>query len=99
MEFDFFWIAVGIAFAGYFIGEGLKNFKNPEAGDSFSEIFREEEDYKLIKEKDVHYYIGVSKEDAKTLLQEYPDIPHVTINDKIYYPKAQLHEWLKSIGT
>ena len=31
MTWSFIWLAAGIAVAGYFIGDGLKNFKNPDA--------------------------------------------------------------------
>lgn len=92
----FFWIALGIAAAGYFIGGGLKNFNNP---DSISELFDDEDGgHELIMEKNVHYFIGISKEDAKVLLQEYPDIPHVLINNNVYYPKEKLKKWLMDIG-
>lgn len=98
MEFDLIWIAIGIAAAGYFIGNGLKNFKNPDAKDSLSELFEDDDEHELIKENNVHYFIGISKEDAKSLIQEYPDIPHVLINNKIYYPKAKLRKWLSDLG-
>ncbi|WP_240377058.1 DNA-binding protein [Bacillus piscicola] len=94
---DFVWLAAGIAAAGYFIGEGLKNFKNPEAK-NLIESFDEEDQHELIKEKDVHYFMGISKEDAKRLIQEYPSIPHIRVNENIYYPKAKLREWLMKLG-
>lgn len=98
MEFDLIWIAIGIAAAGYFIGNGLKNFKNPDAKNSLSELFEDDDEHELIKENNVHYFIGISKEDAKSLIQEYPDIPHILINNKIYYPKAKLRKWLSDLG-
>ncbi|WP_010530176.1 hypothetical protein [Lentibacillus jeotgali] len=98
MDFSLTLLALGIAAAGYFIGDGLKNFKNPNAEDSLSEFFNDDDEHELIKEKNVHYFMGISKEDAKTLIQEYPDIPYVLINDKVYYPKARLREWLKGLG-
>ncbi|WP_101841888.1 DNA-binding protein [Halobacillus sp. Marseille-P3879] len=90
-------LALGIAAAGYFIGDGLKNFKNPSAPDVLSSL-NDDDDPQLVKEKDVHIYLGMSKEDGRQLLQEYPDIPHVTINQNIYYPKEQLKAWVKKIG-
>jgi hypothetical protein len=30
MDISFFWIGVGIVALGYFIGYGLKDFKNPK---------------------------------------------------------------------
>lgn len=96
--FDLSWIGLGIAIAGYFIGNGLKNFKNPDAIDSLSEIFSDDDEHELIKENNVHYFIGISKEDAKKLIQEHPDIPYVLINNKVYYPKAKLRKWLSDLG-
>ncbi|MFD1851731.1 DNA-binding protein [Oceanobacillus bengalensis] len=95
MELDFFWIALGLAAFGYFIGDGLKNFNNPDA----KGLLEDEDDrYELLKEGEVHWFIGVSKEDAKRLIEEYPDIPHIKLNGKNYYPKAKLREWLLKIG-
>lgn len=96
MEWNFI-IAVGIAVAGYFIGDGLKNFKNPNAK-SFIDSLNEDDEHELIKESDVHYFMGISKEDAKSLIQEHSDIPHILINGKVYYPKAKLRKWLLSLG-
>lgn len=96
MELDFFWLAIGLAALGYFIGDGLKNFKNPSSR-SFLESLDAEEEYELIKEDSVHHFMGISKEDAKGLLEQYPDIPHITLNGHIYYPKAKLREWLKNV--
>jgi hypothetical protein len=91
MELDFFWLAAGIAAFGYFIGDGLKNFKNPDAMD----VLESDDGLSLIKEKDVHHFLGISKEDTPSLLRVYPDIPHMKINDNIYFPKAKLREWIK----
>ncbi|WP_026570681.1 MULTISPECIES: hypothetical protein [Sediminibacillus] len=98
MEFDFFWLAIGIAAAGYFIGEGLKNFKNPETK-GLLDTFSDDDDQQLLKESEVHYFMGITKEDAKSLKEDFPDIPHIIINHKVYYPKAKLKEWLKDIGS
>lgn len=98
MELDFIWMALGIAAAGYFIGNGLKNFKNPDAKDGLSDFFEDDDEHELVKEKNVHYIIGISKEDARALIEEYPDIPHVIINDNVYYPKGKLREWLTRVG-
>lgn len=97
MDLDFFWLAIGLAVSGYFIGEGLKNFKNPSSK-SFLESLDEEGEHELIKDSEVHYFAGISKEDAKKLIEEHPDIPHIKLNGKIYYPKVKLREWLKELG-
>ncbi|MFC2946755.1 DNA-binding protein [Virgibacillus sediminis] len=96
MESDLIWLALGIALAGYFIGNGLKNFKNPDAK-SFSEILENEEEHELITENDVHHFMGISKEDAKHLIKEHSDVPHILINNRVYYPRAKLREWLKNL--
>ena len=96
MEWELIFLAGGIAAAGYFIGDGLKNFKNPTAKNIFDSL-NEEEDYELINEKDVHYFMGISKDDVKTLTQEHSDIPHIIINGKVYYPKDKLRKWLLNL--
>lgn len=97
MELDFFWLAIGLAAFGYFIGDGMKNFKNPSS-ESFWDSLEAEDEHELIKENSVHYFMGISKEDAKKLLEEYPDIPHIKLNGQVYYPKAKLREWLLKLG-
>ncbi len=97
MEWDFLSLAIGIAIAGYFIGDGLKNFKNSNAN-GLIESLGEDDEHELIKENDVHYFMGISKEDAKSLIQEHSDIPHIVINNKVYYPKAKLRKWLLNLG-
>ncbi|GAB3801826.1 helix-turn-helix domain-containing protein [Virgibacillus kimchii] len=91
MELDFFWLAAGLAGFGYFIGDGLKNFKNPNAWD----VLESDDSLVLIKEKDIHHFLGISKEDTVSLIKDYPDIPHMKINNHIYFPKAKLREWMK----
>ncbi|WP_338035475.1 hypothetical protein [Halalkalibacter alkaliphilus] len=51
-----------------------------------------------MKQGDVHHFIGISKDDAKKLIEEHPSIPHIIINDKVYYPKAKLRDWLLKLG-
>lgn len=97
MEFDLIWLALGIAIAGYCIGDGLKNFKNPEAQNVLDSLDTDDE-HELIKEKDVHHFMGIAKEDAKSLIQEHSDIPHIMINNKVYYPKEKLRQWLLDLG-
>jgi len=97
LEFSLILIAAGIAIAGYFIGDGLKNFNNPDAK-SIMDSFDEEDEHELIKENEVHHFMGISKEDAKSLIQEHSNIPHIIINSKVYYPKAKLRKWLLNLG-
>jgi len=94
MDLDFFWLGLGLAAFGYFIGDGLKNFKNPTSINAVENIFGDDERNELIKEADLHWKIGIRKEDAKKLVEQYPDIPHLEINGQIYFPKQQLQQWL-----
>lgn len=96
----FFILAIGIALAGYFIGDGLKNMHNPDAKSFLHKLDDDDDDeeHELLSERDVHYFMGISKQDVKALIQEHPDIPHIIINGKPYYPKAKLREWLLKLG-
>lgn len=93
IEIDLLYIAISIAAFGYFIGDGLKNFNNPRSK-NLMDYFDEENEHELINEKHVHDFIGIDKEDAKTLTEEYPTIPYMKINGTVYYPKEKLREWL-----
>lgn len=77
------WIGLGIAIAGY---------------KTLIDSLNEDDEHELIKENDVHHFMGISKEDAKSLIDEYPGIPHIIINDKVYYPKEKLRKWLLNLG-
>jgi len=90
-------IAIGIAIAGYFIGDGLKNFKNPTAPNAFN-FLEDEEDEVFLNEKEIHYFLGISKDDMGALLEKYPDIPHIELNGHTYYPREELREWGKKFN-
>ncbi len=94
---DLMWIGLGLVGAAFFIGEGLKNFKNPN-GRSLMDSLDSSDTDNFIKEDQIHHYIGVSKEDAKALLQEYPDIPHIRLNGNIYYPRKKVMKWMTELG-
>ncbi|MDK2598801.1 hypothetical protein QO179_00875 [Bacillus stercoris] len=83
---------MGIALAGYFIGEGLKQMNHPKA--------YEKSDTYLIKERDIHFYIGhflgITTAEAKQLagdMKDMKDIPYIEINGKRYVQKQMLKEW------
>lgn len=95
MELDLFWIGLGIAAFGYFIGEGMKNFKKGSTSNNLLDL---EDDHELLKESDLHWFMGVSKEDAKQLIAEHPDVPHLRLNGTTYYPRKKLKKWLLTIG-
>ncbi len=75
--------------AGYFIGEGLKQMNHPKA--------YEKSDTYLIKERDIHFYIGhflgITTTEAKQLAGDMTDIPYIEINGKKYVQKHLLKEW------
>ncbi|WP_338442437.1 hypothetical protein V5F86_10215 [Bacillus spizizenii] len=82
-------LGIGVALAGYFIGEGLKQMNHPKA--------YEKSDPFLIKERDIHFYIGhflgITTTEAKQLAGDMTDIPYIEINGKKYVQKHMLKEW------
>src|SRR5690625_7021317 len=68
LELEFVWIGLGLAALGYFIGDGLKNFKNPKAKNAVESIFPDDDRNELIKESDLHWYIGIRKSDVRSLI-------------------------------
>ncbi|WP_276735144.1 hypothetical protein [Bacillus sp. (in: firmicutes)] len=82
-------LGIGIALAGYFIGEGLKQMNHPKA--------YEKSDTLLIKERDIYYYIGyflgITTAEAKQLAGDTKDLPYIEINGKKYVQKHLLKEW------
>ncbi|WP_088361968.1 DNA-binding protein [Bacillus cereus] len=90
---DLFWVGIGLLFLGYFIGEGLKNFKNPDSSDTFMGAGNK----KLIREEDLHSVLGISKADMKEMLEKYPDLPKIELKNVNYYQYGKVMEWLKEI--
>lgn len=89
MEIDLFWIGAGLAALGYFIGNGLKSFNQPEASS--------DEEPTLIKEKDLHSFIGLSKDELKELVTKYPNAPRIELNGTTYYNYQHFLNWLSSV--
>lgn len=87
-------LGIGIALAGYFIGEGLKHINNPKAN--------KKNDIMLIKERDIYFYIGhflgITQSEAKLLAKDLTDLPHIDINGKRYVQKHILREWVLTLG-
>ncbi|WP_096186574.1 DNA-binding protein [Evansella halocellulosilytica] len=88
MESGLFWVGLGLAALGYFISDGLKNFKNPKANT--------DEPPTLIKKEDLHIYLGLQKEEVKELLNKFPDAPKVELNGTSYFPYHHFIEWVSS---
>src|SRR5699024_656137 len=97
MEIDLIWIGLGIAVDGYFIGDGLKNFKNQQTN-AISDIFDDNDEHEQIKVSVVHDFMSISKEDAKHLNKDHPGIPHIKIKHNVYYPQGKLREWMKNLA-
>jgi hypothetical protein len=87
MEIVSFWIAVGLAALGYFIGDGLKNFAKPQKKSRYPY---------LIKEKDLHYHFNLSKDEIEELLNKYPDAPKRELKGTTYYSYHKFIDWLSS---
>ncbi len=83
-------LGIGVALAGYFIGEGLKQMNHPKA--------YEKSDTLLIKERDIYFYIGhflgITTTEAKQLAGDMTDLPYIKINGKKYVQKQSLIEWI-----
>ncbi|MBK4203206.1 hypothetical protein MOC98_09405 [Bacillus spizizenii] len=83
-------LGIGVALAGYFIGEGLKQMNHPKV--------YEKSDPFLIKERDIHFYIGhflgITTTEAKQLAGDMTDLPYIKINGKKYVQKQSLKEWV-----
>ncbi|MCP3761739.1 helix-turn-helix domain-containing protein [Domibacillus sp. A3M-37] len=88
-------LGVGIAIAGYFIGDGLKNWKNPSEK-NFIDHFKKNDQPELIEAGEVHRFIGTPKGDTKALLEENRDIPSIKINGKMYFSRTSLRAWLEA---
>ncbi|KAF1342407.1 hypothetical protein ABES74_19545 [Bacillus subtilis] len=82
-------LGIGVALAGYFIGEGLKQMNHPKA--------YEKSDTLLIKERDIYFYIGhflgITTTEAKQLAGDMTDLPYIEINGKKYVQKHMLKDW------
>jgi hypothetical protein len=89
MEIDFFWIGAGLAAMGYFIGNGIKSFNQPEDSSAGEPT--------LLKEKDLHYHLGLSKDELKELVTKYPDAPRIELNGTTYYNYQHFLKWLSLI--
>lgn len=81
-------LGIGVALAGYFIGEGLKQMYQPKGN--------EQNDILLIKERDIYFYIGhflgITTTEAKQLAGDMTDIPYIEINGKKYVQKHMLKD-------
>lgn len=82
-------LGIGVALAGYFIGEGLKQMNQTKGN--------EQNDILLIKERDIYFYIGlflgITTTEAKQLAGDMADLPYIEINGKKYVQKHMLKDW------
>jgi hypothetical protein len=88
MDINLFWIGAGLAALGYFIGDGLKNFKNPKASVSDYPV--------LIKETELYYHLGLSREETAELLAKYPGAPKIELEGTAYFQYQHIKDWLSS---
>ncbi|MGL5316499.1 MAG: hypothetical protein ACRC92_24800 [Peptostreptococcaceae bacterium] len=93
-------IAIGIAAAGYFIGEGISfglvNFKSGKKNNEKTFKKAEPPHNQLIREENISTWLGIPIEDGKELLKQYPEIPHIEINGKVYFIKEGLNDWISN---
>lgn len=57
----------------------------------------DEDDIELIKEKDLHYTLGISRKDVREFLEKHPEVPSIELNGTHYYTKMELKKWMTSI--
>ncbi|WYP27269.1 DNA-binding protein [Alkalihalobacillus sp. FSL W8-0930] len=94
------WFAIGAVGFAYFIGDGLKHFKQCKPKSENYSDFLDDEIWgtpKLVKESKIHDYTGLSKEDATSLVKDYPSVPHIKVNGQIYFPLKKLKAWIDNL--
>ncbi|MBK3494220.1 DNA-binding protein [Viridibacillus sp. YIM B01967] len=94
MTYDFIWLSLSIVAAGYLIGDGLKNFGNPNAK-SLLDILDEGEEVELIAAKELHVFLNVPKEATSNFVFEHPEVPYIELNGHIFFQKQRISEWLE----
>ncbi|MEC5424763.1 DNA-binding protein [Virgibacillus sp. C22-A2] len=78
--------------------EGVFTGLFKEKGSSEISVFDEDDDeYMLLNEGQVHQFIGISKEAVRTLVRDHSDVPHLMINNNVYYPKEKQRQWLLNL--
>ncbi|MGD6782306.1 DNA-binding protein [Sutcliffiella horikoshii] len=89
------WLAVTIIACAYFLFEAIKGFSpHSNSRNPIDKIFDEEENL-LVKEQDLHSHIGLTKEETRALLYQYPEIPKLDISGRYYYSPEQVKGWIK----
>ncbi|MFS0788634.1 DNA-binding protein [Shouchella sp. 1P09AA] len=87
---SFFWVAVGLALLGYFIGNGLKKFQSKSDAQEYHAY------YQLIEENQLYLYVNISEKDMEDLLRKKDGAPKIVLNGKTYYHLVKFQEWLNS---
>ncbi|PRO67162.1 helix-turn-helix domain-containing protein [Alkalicoccus urumqiensis] len=89
-------IGLGLAAAGYFVGEGLRNFgKGSETMSFFSAL---DDAPPLMEENELAEFLGVNRKDIHALVQNRSDLPRMDVNGTVYFPRAQVREWAEHGG-
>lgn len=96
-------IGVSIILSGYFIGNGICRglifFKSNQSEHSLDNIIDTVcgEEEKLVNEKYIVRKLGIKKNDFKCLIEKYPGLNPIDINNKLYYERKSVDEWIDSI--
>lgn len=89
------WLAVTIIACAYFLFEAIKGFSpRSNSTNPLDTMFDEEADL-IVKEQDLHSHIGLTKEETRALLYQYPEIPKLDISGRNYYSPEQVKGWIK----
>ncbi len=101
-------ISISIIISGLFIGNGIRNglvcLKN-NAKQSETSVWSlsslQMDDIlqrKLVKKKYLHKWLGIDKQNVDAFIYQYPDIPHICINNEVYYIREELNSWFFSLN-
>ncbi len=101
-------ISIAIIISGFFIGNGIRNglvcLKNntQQSEKSIWSLSSLQIDdilqRKLVKKKYLHKWLGIDKQNVDAFISQYPDIPHIHINNKVYYIREELNPWFFSLN-
>ncbi|GGA60348.1 DNA-binding protein [Ornithinibacillus halotolerans] len=80
-------LAIGIAFLGYFIGYGLQNLGQPKLDRRAA---------RFITADDLGIELNLSRKELEDLLRKYPNAPKIELDGKTYFQYNVFVEWLST---
>lgn len=91
-----FCLAICFVIGSWFISNGLKNKEE--------QTMKQPSQHQLLTQPEVAHYLGISIEEVQ-MLTEVPngqnsytsEIPHIKIENAIYYPKKAIDRWMANL--